>query len=299
MKRELPIINICVIVVLIVVIVACINTVVVNSKLSYGMWNSQRTDAVHNFVVAGVDESKMRTDVILLCQLSLLDNTVEILQIPRDTKVNTKRFDKKINSAYGSKGKMNSLIEEISFLTGVKPEKYVVITFDGFRKLIDVIGGVELDVPIRMKYNDPEQNLVIDLQPGRQILDGKKAEMFIRFRRNNDGTGYADGDIGRIEKHKAFYKAVAEKLFSVNNVWNIPEILSVVSESVETDFTADEIEMYIRRIPEFSVDGISFHTLPGTGGYDKNGVSYFFCDKEKTDALMRENFGVNQKTMEK
>lgn len=299
MKRELPIVNICVIVVLIVVIVACFNTVSVNSKLSYGMWNSQKTDVVHNFVVAGVDESKMRTDVILLCQLSLSDNTVEILQIPRDTKVNTKRFDKKINSAYGSSGKENALIEEINLLTGIKPEKYIIVTFDGFRRLIDAIGGVEMDVPFRMKYNDPEQNLVIDLQQGWQNLDGKKAEMFVRFRQNNDGTGYADGDVGRIEKHKAFYKAVAEKLFSVSNVWNLSEILSVVSESVETDFSADEIEMYLRRIPKFSADGISFHTLPGMGGYDKNGVSYFFCDSEKTEALMREKFGIKRKTAEK
>ncbi|MBQ7097386.1 MAG: LCP family protein [Clostridia bacterium] len=299
MKRKLPIVNICVIVLLIVVMFVCANAMLVNSKLSYGIWNSQRTDAVHNFVVAGVDESKLRSDVILLCQLSLSDNSVEILQIPRDTKVNTKRFDKKINSAYGSNGKINALIEEIRLLTGIKPEKYVVITFDGFRRLIDAIGGVEVDVPFRMKYNDPKQNLVIDLQPGRQVLDGKKAEMFVRFRMNNDGTGYADGDIGRIEKHKVFYKAVAEKLFSVNNVWNIPEILSVVAQSVETDFGADEIEMYLRRIPKFSADRISFYTLPGVGGYDKNGVSYFFCDEEKTEVLMRENFGVNRKTTEK
>ena len=299
MKRELPIVNICVIVVLIVVIVACANTILVNSKLSYGMWNSQRTDVVHSFVVAGVDESETRTDVILLCQMSLSDNTVDVLQIPRDTKVNTKRFDKKINSAYGSKGKINTLMEEINSITGIKPEKYVVVTFDGFRRLIDAIGGVELDVPFRMQYNDPEQELVIDLQPGRQVLDGKKAEMFVRFRQNNDGTGYADGDVGRIEKHKAFYRAVAQKLFSVGNVWNIPAILSVVSESVETDFTTDEIEMYIKRIPRFSIDGIRFHTLPGMGGYDKNGISYFFCNAEKTNALMLEYFGVKRKTTEK
>ena len=70
--------------------------------------------------------------------------------------------------------------------------------FEGFRDLIDAIGGVEFDVPTRMYYTDPKQNLEIDLYPGKQLLDGKKAEMFMRFRQNNDGTGYAEGDIGRM-----------------------------------------------------------------------------------------------------
>lgn len=257
---------------------------------SYGFCSDEKTKIVQNFVVAGVDEDGTRTDLILLCQCNLSDNSLNILQIPRDTKVENVRYDKKINSAFGTHGKTKTLSDEIFGLTGLQVERHVIVNFEGFRNLIDAIGGVEADVPMRMYYTDPEQNLRIDLFPGKQILDGRKAEMFMRFRQNNDGTGYAEGDIGRIKAQKNFYKAVINKLLSIENILDAPKILSIVKNNVNTDFSSKEIMKYLERIPKFTSDAINFYSLPGEGGYDEYGVSYFFHDVEKTRLLIEKNF---------
>ena len=154
---------------------------------------------VRNIVVAGVDEGGYRTDLILLCHIDRTKNELNILQIPRDTKIDNKRNDKKINSAFFSG--FECMSKEISKVTGILPEGYIMVSFDGFNEIIDALGGVTVDVPVRMNYSDPVQNLTIDLQPGKQHLDGEHAQMFMRFRKNKDGSGYTNGDIDRINIH--------------------------------------------------------------------------------------------------
>jgi len=257
---------------------------------SYGFRSDGETKSVQNFLVAGVDEDGTRTDLILFCQWNLSDNSLSVLQIPRDTKVENERQDKKINSAFGTKGKTETLSDEVFGLIGIRPDRYVTLSFAGFRELIDAIGGVEITVPMRMYYTDPQQNLVIDLSPGKQVLDGRKAEMFMRFRQNNDGSGYPDGDIGRMKAQKEFYGAVMHKLLSTDSLLNVPEILTVVTQNVETDFSGEEMVKYAERVSKWNFDKIEICSLPGNGGYDSHGVSYFFCDKEKTRVLIDEKF---------
>lgn len=266
----------------------------VEAPFDYGFRSNEPIEVIQNFVVAGVDADGTRTDLILLCCYDFSDDSLDVLQIPRDTKVATKRPDKKINSAYGTNRKTEALFDDIQSLTGVRPEKYITVTFEGFRKLIDAIGGVEVEVPSRMYYTDPEQNLVIDLQAGKQILDGRHAEMFMRFRQNNDGSGYANGDVDRLAVQQKFYQAVQEKLLSVKNVLNAPEFLSIATESVATDFTNEEILKYLGRVPNITVDKVDIYSLPGEGGYDKNGVSYFFPDKAEIERLMKGKFGAKR-----
>ncbi len=268
---------------------------ITGQPFSFGFWSDDNSKAVRNFVVAGVDEDGMRTDLILLCQFDNADNSLEVLQIPRDTKVETERYDKKINSAYGSKRKTEALCDEIESVTGIRPDRYVVVSFKGFRELVDEIGGVDMNVPIRMYYTDPAQDLVIDLYPGQQHLDGRKAEMFMRFRKNNDGSGYPNGDIDRLAAQKNFYGAVMDSLISFRSLWNASDILSVVTRNVKTNFSGDEIFRYLSKIPGLSSERIRIHTLPGAGGYDTNGISYFFCDDEQTKALMDEYFNTSVK----
>jgi len=262
-----------------------------NRKISYGVSVGVQKEVVQNFVVAGIDEDGTRTDLVLLCQYSFSDDSLEVLQIPRDTKVENGRYDKKINSAYGTPGRIETLFDEVAGLTGIRPQRYVIVGFEGFRELIDAIGGVEFDVPARMYYTDPKQDLKIDLYPGKQLLDGKKAEMFMRFRQNDDGTGYAEGDIGRMKAQKNLYGAIVNKLTSAETIWDVPEIVSVTARNVKTDFSVKEIMKYVRRIPSFKSGNVRFHMLPGEGGYDSDGISYFFCDREQTKLLMKEYFG--------
>lgn len=242
-----------------------------------------------NFIVAGVDKEGLRTDVILFCQYNDATKKLNLLQIPRDTKVDTKRSDKKINSAYGSKDGIETLMNEVGTITGINPEKYVIINFKAFRELIDAIGGVDVEVPFRMYYHDPVQNFTIDLLPGMQHLDGRRAEMFIRFRQNDDGSGYKNGDIERLATQQKFYQIVADKLISVKNVFKTHKILQIFNDNVKMSFTGEDIVSYIGKIPGFKRENINMFTLPGEGKY-VGPVSYFINDVEATKKIIDENF---------
>ena len=192
---------------------------------------------VRNIVVAGVDEGGYRTDLILLCHIDRTKNELNILQIPRDTKIDNKRNDKKINSAFFSG--FECMSKEISKVTGILPEGYIMVSFDGFNEIIDALGGVTVDVPVRMNYSDPVQNLTIDLQPGKQHLDGEHAQMFMRFRKNNDGSGYTNGDIDRINTQKLLYSAVINKIKSPLVIIRAPFLLGALKRHTTTNLEGE------------------------------------------------------------
>lgn len=243
-------------------------------------------DSVYNVVVAGVDEGGYRTDLILLCQVNKYNGEINILQIPRDTKITNKRNDKKINSAYFSG--FECMSNEIAQVTGIVPDDCIMIGFDGFTDVIDALGGVKVDVPIRMNYTDPVQNLVIDLQPGLQKLDGEEAQMFMRFRKNNDGTGYKNGDTDRIEAQKLLYSAVIKKVKSPSGLLHAPAVFGAVVRNSESSMNGAEIFGFLKDALAYS-GNINFYSLPGAGKYI-GGVSYFVHDKNATSALISEHF---------
>lgn len=255
-----------------------------------------RSQVLQNFVVAGVDEEQQRTDLILFCQYNDVTKSLNVLQIPRDTKVETKRQDKKINSAYGTNEKEVALFDDIENITGIRPEKFVIISFKAFRELVDAIGGVEVNVPFRMYYHDPAQSLTIDLLPGKQLLDGKKAEMYMRFRMNDDGSGYKNGDIDRIAAQKEFYSLTADKLLNVKNVFKTHRLLQIFNDNVKMNFTGEEILAYIGKLPSLKKENINITMLPGEGSYI-NGISYFIYDKEKAEQILNESFLTDNKTL--
>lgn len=283
----LSLLVLCVVVYAIITVVSALN----GGNIHFGFWGTGSTQerSVENFVVAGVDDDGTRTDIILLCQYNMAENKMTILQVPRDTKIETDRADKKINSAYGSKEKEKALSAALEQLTGIKTDKYAIITFKGFRDIIDAIGGVEIEVPMRMYYTDPVQNLTIDLRKGKQTLNGKQAEMFMRFRQNNDGSGYPDGDVGRVKTQREFYTAVANKLLSGNTVLKAPKLLGIVQKSLKTNFSGEEMLSYAGKAMKLNLDNITILQVPGEGKYIGK-VSYFVVDTEKLKELVEQNF---------
>ena len=305
MKLKSPLRLVVAILILLMIIYAGISaavSIVTGEPINFGFWSkwgTKKIQNVENFVVAGIDEEGYRTDLILFCQYNLADNSLTAMQIPRDTRVENDRHDKKINSAYGSPGKSEAMLNELESIVGIRADKYVIVSFKGFRNLIDVIGGVEVDVPMRMYYTDPVQNLTIDLWPGKQLLDGRHAEMFMRFRQNNDGTGYKNGDIERNAAQKEFYNAAMDKLLSGRTILKVPQILNIVSKNLKTNFTGEEIIKYIGKVPKFNMENINIISLPGEGRYDENGVSYFFHDEEETKTLVEQYFKTENSAFER
>ncbi len=241
-----------------------------------------------NVLLLGVDKDGYRTDTIILAQYNFNTKQLNMLHIPRDTRIITKRYDKKINSAYAF-GKEKEVFAAVKSLIGINVDKYILFNLGGFRKLIDEIGGVEMDVPINMNYDDPYQNLHIHLRKGKQVLDGKKAEMFVRFRKNNNGTGYADGDIGRIKAQQQFIEATIDKLISIKNITKIPKLVTILFSNVKTNFDIREITGYADDAIKLNKSNINMLQLPGESGFN-GGVSYFIANDQKTKEMVKTYF---------
>jgi len=240
-----------------------------------------------NVLIAGVDQFNL-ADLIIVAQYNFETGEVNAIQIPRDTRVETSRWDKKINSAM-SLGGIDELKYDVLQVTGLEIDRYVIVGFQGFRDIIDALGGVEIDVPIRMFYTDPYQSLTIDLQRGVQMLNGRQAEGFVRFRKNNDGSGYPDGDLGRIRAQEQFIAAMLDRLVSLQGVLRLPQIAGIVQESVRTSLTGDEMIRYLTIAIGGDFGDVNIIQLPGGTGY-VGGVSYFLQDTAETQRLIDEYF---------
>jgi len=119
--------------------------------------------------------------------------SVSLLSVPRDTRVKIPGHGwDKINHAYANGGSQLSQ-KAVENLLGIPIDYYVTIDFAGFYKIVDAVGGVDVDVEKRMYYEDPYDELVIDIQPGMQHMNGKTAIQYVRYRDS-------EGDIGRIER---------------------------------------------------------------------------------------------------
>ena len=283
MKRKSPLNRIISIVLLIVFVVVGFNI----GKAMFGDNAKSRLTDVTNILVAGVDIDGYRTDLILFVQVNNIDKKVSVLQIPRDTKVDNKRRDKKINSAYFSG--IDTLNNEVESVIGMRADFFATITFDAFKEIVDTLGGVTIDVPIDMNYHDPIQGLTIELEAGRQKLDGEHAMMFMRFRKNDDGTGYAMGDIDRNAAQKQFYSAVMKKALSPVGIIKAPWLYSTIMENTTTDLNNAEVRKLMFEVFSIGKDNIGIYQLPGESKYVNN-ISYFVHDKEETKKLMDENF---------
>lgn len=281
------------------IVAATIFAVVINlmdGKFFGYTFDSTKSETHINAMLLGVDKGGTRTDVMILAQLNLLDNSINLLQIPRDTYVaNNGRGDRKINSGWGS-GKEKTVFSEVKKITGVDVDKFVLVDTSQFRNIIDTIGGVEYNVPINMNYDDPVQDLHIHLEKGLQKLGGDQAEMFVRFRQNNNGSGYARGDIERLEAQQGFIKAAIDQLFSVSNVFKVPKLVSMFSSMVETNFSKAEMLTYAPNILKIDMGSINIMTLPGEARY-MNGGSYYVHYENQTADIIKAYFTPGGSTM--
>ena len=198
------------------------------------------------------------------------NHVVNVVSIPRDTLVNVPWAVKKVNSIYGTLG-TEGLVEGIEDLLGFDVDNYVIVNTFVFRDVIDYIGGVYFDVPVYMNYDDPLQDLHIHLQPGYQLLDGNKAEQVVRFRQNNDGSGYPTGDLGRIETQHAFFSQLARQILSLGNIASLPQIIDLVLQNTDTDLTSGNMAFYAQELMKLNSENVRFYTMPQENVYIRGG----------------------------
>ena len=208
-----------------------------------------------NILIVGKEH--VRTDTIMLLSYDKELKKANILSIPRDTYYAREGYEhkqqKKINAIYQSEG-IEGLKLAIENITGIPIHKYISVDYEAVVKIVDILGGVEFDVPINMSYNDPYDKppLEIKINAGLQNLNGETALKLLRFRQNNDKTGYADGDLGRIKTQQAFILVAAKKALG-------PKLTSIINEAfkyIETNFTLTEVLSMATNLIGFSTDNI-------------------------------------------
>ncbi len=169
-------------------------------------------------------------------------------------------------------------MEEVSRLLGIPVDHYVTVDLKAFVELVDAIDGVDFDIPVEMDYDDPEQDLHIHFPAGPRRLTGEEALEVVRWRQNNDGTGYATADIGRIGTQQAFLMAAAKQMLQISNWDKIRSYAEIFQKWVETDLELANLIWLGEQALTVGSDNITFHTLPGDGaGYYKGG-SYYVLD---------------------
>ena len=194
-----------------------------------------RKQGVYNILLCGMDADGLRTDTIMIAHLDERTGKTALVSVPRDTPVEAEDGSlMKLNAVYagGGAGGMVRLQKRLAALTGFETDGYVLIDMDAFEAAVDLLGGVEFDVPQDMDYTDPAQGLEIHLRAGRQLLGGEQAMQLVRYRK-----GYAMQDIRRTEVQQEFLRALARRCLSPQSIGRLPELLSIMRQSVTTDLS--------------------------------------------------------------
>jgi len=227
-------------------------------------------------MIMGVDEREGdvgRSDTLMIATLDPKKKKAALLSIPRDTRVKIRGhgFDK-INAAYAYGG--HALTQDtVEDLIGVHMEHHILINIKSFKKIIDAIGGVDINVEKRMYYEDvwdDDGGLLIDLQPGLQHMDGDTAITYVRYRDE-------EGDIGRIRRQQKFMQAVMDKITSPSIIPRIPSIIKEVVGSVQTDLSVKQLIEFATSLKDAQKSGLQAEMLPGKPMYI-DGVSYWIPD---------------------
>ena len=229
-------------------------------------------DGVYNILICGTDGDGTRTDTIIIAHLDANNHTVALLSIPRDTPVATGNGGlMKINSVYAGGGAdgMQRLAARLNSLLGFPVDGYVLVDLEAFKKTVDLVGGVDFDVPQDMNYEDASQNLYIHLQKGMQHLNGEQAMGLVRFRK-----GYASQDIQRTQVQQQFLKALAKQCLSVSSLTKLKEFADIFAEYVTTNLTTGNMVWFGKELLACDFDSMQAYTAEGEGAMI-NGASYY------------------------
>ena len=242
-------------------------------------------------------ESTGMSDTIIVASYDPKTQEAALLSIPRDTfigddKKHTSIYDK-INSLYSNGETPEKTLAAVNKLTGLDLKYYIIVDTEALQKLVDIIGGVEFDVPIDMDYDDYSQDLFIHLKAGVQTLNGDQAEQLVRFRHNNDYSSYSysygDNDLGRMRTQRNFIIATVKQTIRMKNVTQIGNIIDIFKQYVKTNLDFNNVKDYIPYAVKINTDNIKAAQLPGTAQY-LGYLSFFLCDEEETQELVKEFF---------
>ncbi|VDN46912.1 conserved protein of unknown function [Petrocella atlantisensis] len=259
-----------------------------------------------NGLFIGFDTSGGLTDVLMVGHIDPKENKVQLISIPRDLEIyfdeepfktikennpNNRIAHAKINNIYSLIGWDERALEDVRLIaegiTGLEIDYIMTIDTSGLREVVDAVGGVEFDVPQRMYYMDPVQDLHIDLQPGLQHLDGDKAEQLVRYRK------YKMGDLQRIQVQQAFIAAMVDQVLGSRDFNQISKLVSKGYKYIDTDFGMVVMLKYAEFFFNLELEHVlspeNMITIPSYGELvDERWMQYFELEeaREAVDSLI-------------
>ena len=252
--------------------------------------NVLEIEGIRTILLVGCDERDGyevgRSDTMMVVFINGDTNEISLLSIPRDCYVQIPGYTTKtkINHSYAYGG-INLTRETIEYFLGIKIDDYVEIDFDGFVELVDLLGGVEINVDQRMINYDEG----INLNPGLQTLDGKQALGYCRFRIGQDGTD-SISDIKRAEHQQNFIIALKDKLMSLSTLWKVPRLVSLADEYVNTTISTMDAIKLGNTLLQMNLDSIKTYTIP-TSSMWINSVSYELVSSVGTMEILDQILG--------
>jgi len=236
---------------------------VLPSRLPWG------EDGVFTLLVVGTDVDYVapktraevsvgRADTVMLLIMPRKGQTATVMSIPRDTlvQVNGNYNRVRFNSLY--KGlPPDELIEGVKSLADLEVDRWVRVDFDAFTGFVDALGGIEVDVEKRMWYVDRAGGYSLDLQPGKQVLDGKTSLAYVRYRQD------ALGDIARVSRQQDFVLALAKSTIKLSTLGKIGDFRAIVDKYVQNDMNLYEYAAIGIRALKIGPSNIDTRTLPG------------------------------------
>jgi LCP family protein required for cell wall assembly len=226
-----------------------------------------------------------RADTIVLARISQDEGGgIDLLSIPRDAWVPIPGLgEAKVNRAR-VEGGPTLMIETVRELTGVPITHYIEVDFEGFKQVVDAVGGVHVDVP-RAIYDpyaarvDRRRVAASSVPAGPQVLDGEHALTFVRSRR------FPDGDFTRMEHQQLFLSAFSEQMTSPQNLPRIPRVVEIASQHVTTDMIVSELIELAGRVERASSGGVETMSAPGRVGR-AGGQSVVFLDDAALNRML-------------
>ncbi|MFO0308664.1 MAG: LCP family protein [Pseudanabaena sp.] len=232
------------------------------------------------------------SDAMLLIRFDPATQKVAVLSIPRDSRVDIQGIGKtKINFANYAGGASLSAQTVSQLLGDIPIDRYIRFNVNGFGKLIDALGGVDVFVPKKMKYQDDSQHLYINLNAGQQKLNGSKAIQYMRYRHDDLG------DIGRVQRQQAFFRAFIDQKLKPETITKFPEILAIVKDNIDTNLSVEEVLALAGYTSKIDRKNIQMHMAPGRfsnpGEFDS--LSYWILDNRRLAKIMGQSFGIMKK----
>lgn len=249
-------------------------------------------DNVYNVLLLGRDNTAGLCDVIILGSINTDSGDIMFMQIPRDTYFNCSVANyKKMNGAYNSLGGASTVADVLSNSLGIDIDYYLSLKLDAVEKIVNAVGGIDVDIPMDMEYSDPTQNLYIQFKAGNQTLNGEQAVEFVRYR-----SGYVTGDLGRIDAQKLFLNAFAKKVAEMANPFTFYNLFKIVCDNGETNITANDFASLGIKCMQAKTGKVSYLTAPGEAIQStQSGAWYYILSAPSMNEILDARFDSKEK----